>query len=91
MNQPPIKEGYATFLADGKVPFGAVRKVSPDGRDELVVYVENAGEFSVPLSAVDSVHSDKVILKRDQLTPDLRDAIVHAHDAEIDVGQMNPS
>ncbi len=91
MYQPPIKVGDGTFLADGKVPFGAVRKVSPDGRDELLVYMENAGEFAVPTSAVESVHSGKVVLKGEQLAADLRDAIRHAHDAEIDVGPMNPS
>lgn len=63
MNQHPIKEGDATSLADGKVPFGAVRKVSLDGRDELLGYVENASEFAVPTSAVESVHSGKVVFK----------------------------
>lgn len=91
MKQQQIKEGYATFLADGKVPFGAVRKISPHGREELVVYVENAGEFAVPLTAVNSVHSEKVILNGDLLGKDLRDAIGHAHDAEIDVGLMDPT
>ena len=91
MKQPQIKEGYATFLADGKVPFGAVRKIAPDGRDELVIYVENAGEFTVPMTAVEVVHSEKVILNRDHLGAELRDAIGHAHDAEIDVGLMDPS
>ena len=42
--------------------FGAVREVSPNGRPELVIYVENAGDFVVPLSAVEAVHSQKVIL-----------------------------
>ena len=91
MNQTPIAEGYATFLAGGKVPFGAVRKVSPDGRNELIVYVENAGEFAVPSSAVESVYPGKVILHGDKLSADLRDAIRHAHDAEIDVEISNPS
>ena len=77
MNQHPIKEGDATSLADGKVPFGAVRKVSLDGRDELLGYVENASEFAVPTSAVESVHSGKVIFKGDQLADDMRDAIRH--------------
>lgn len=90
MKQQQIKEGYATFLADGRVPFGAVLKVSPDGREDFVVYVENAGEFAVPLTAIESVHSEKVILNRNLLGEDLRNAIGHAHDAEIDVGLMDP-
>jgi hypothetical protein len=28
--------------------FGAVRAVSPNGQPELVIYVENAGDFVVP-------------------------------------------
>ena len=91
MEEPQIQEGFATFVADGKVPFGAVRKISKDGRPEFVVYVENAGEFTVPLTAVESVHFEKVILNPDHLDPALRDAIAHAHDAEIEVDRMDPA
>ena len=49
-----IEIGYQTFVSDGGEEFGAVREVSPNGRPELVIYVENAGEFVVPLSAVDA-------------------------------------
>jgi hypothetical protein len=44
--------------------------------------VENAGEFIVPLSAVEAVHSQKVILTCRKLDHRLRRAIGHAHDAE---------
>jgi hypothetical protein len=47
-----------------------------------VIYVENAGEFVVPLDAVESVHSQKVILNCAKLDPRLRQAIGHAHDTE---------
>jgi hypothetical protein len=47
-----------------------------------VIYVENAGDFVVPLSAVEAVHSQKVILSCGKLEPRLRRAIGHAHDAE---------
>ena len=77
-----IEVGYQTFLSDGEVAFGAVREVAPSGRPELVIYVENAGHFVVPLSAVEAVHAQKVILNAGRLTPDLREAIDHAHDAE---------
>jgi hypothetical protein len=70
------------FCSDGGEEFGAVREVSPNGRPELVIYVENAGEFVVPLSAVEAVHSQKVILNCAKLERRLRRAIGHAHDAE---------
>ena len=77
-----IEVGYETFVSDGDVAFGAVRHVAPQGRPELVIYVENAGDFVVPLAAVDAVHAQKVILNCSKLDPDLRTAIGHAHDAE---------
>ena len=55
----------------------------PQGRPELVIYVENAGDFVVPMSAVKAVHSQKVIVDCRELDSDLRDAINHAHDAEV--------
>jgi hypothetical protein len=77
-----IEVGFQTFVSDGEVAFGAVREVAPEGRPELVIYVENAGDFVVPLDAVDAVHAKKVILNRAKLDRDLRRAIGHAHDAE---------
>jgi len=47
-----------------------------------VIYVENAGDFVVPLSAVEAVHSQKVILNCGKLDRRLRQAIGHAHNAE---------
>ena len=80
--QEAIEIGYQTFVSDGSEEFGAVREVSPNGRPELVIYVENAGEFVVPLTAVEAVHSQKVILTCRKLDHRLRQAIGHAHDAE---------
>jgi hypothetical protein len=76
-----IEIGYQAFVADGGEEFGAVREISRDGRT-LTVYVENAGDFFVPVDAVLAVHSQKVIFDRDKLDDRLRDAIGHAHDAE---------
>jgi hypothetical protein len=59
--QEKIAVGFQTFVSDGGEEFGAVRAVAPHGRHELVIYVENAGDFTVPLDAVESVHSGKVI------------------------------
>jgi hypothetical protein len=77
-----IQEGFEVFLADGQHAFGAVRQVAPHGRAELVIYVENAGDFIVPLTAVAAVHAQKVILAADKLDAKLKRAIGHAHDAE---------
>jgi hypothetical protein len=77
-----IQEGFEVFLTDGEHAFGAVREVAPHGRPELVVYVENAGDFYVPFEAVHAVHSQKVILTLGKLDARLRRAISHAHDAE---------
>jgi hypothetical protein len=74
-----IEVGYQAFTSDGGEEFGAVRAVNADG---LVVYVENAGDFRVPLTAVEAVHSQKVILSCAKLSRALRRAIGHAHDAE---------
>jgi hypothetical protein len=80
--QEAIEIGYQTFVSDGGEEFGAVREVSPNGQPELVIYVENAGDFVVPLSAVAAVHSQKVILTCGKLDRRLRQAISHAHDTE---------
>ena len=80
--QGAIKEGYLVFVSDGTQGVGSVRQVEPDGRPELLVYIENAGDFVVPFSAVDNVHSEKVMLNIDKLDSRLREAIAHASDAE---------
>ncbi len=77
-----IEVGYQTFVSDGGEVFGAVREVAPHGRPELVIYVENTGDFVVPLTAVEAVHAQKVILNCGTLERRLRQAIGHAHDAE---------
>lgn len=77
-----IQEGFEVFLSDGEHAFGAVRQVAPHGRPEIMVYVENAGDFLVPLAAVEAVRAQKVIVSSDKLDPRLRRAIGHAHDAE---------
>lgn len=77
-----IEIGDLAFLSDGEAAFGAIRQVAPEGRPELVIYVENAGDFVVSLAAVEAVHAQKVILNVAKLDRDLRRAIGHAHDAE---------
>lgn len=75
-----IEVGFQAYASDGGEEFGAIREVSPHG---LVVYVENAGEFRVPLDAVAAVHSQKVVFDCRKLGEQLRQAIGHAHDGEL--------
>lgn len=77
-----IQVGFQTFVSDGgPEEFGAVREISRDGR-QITVYVENAGDFRIPVDAVLSVQSEKVTFDCKKLEPKLRAAIGHAHDAE---------
>jgi hypothetical protein len=78
MNEP-IDKGFMVFLAEGKEGIGAVRETA---RDHIVIYVENAGEFRVPRTAIRRVHDDKVILDPSQLDKKLLTAVGHAHDSE---------
>ncbi len=75
-----IEVGYQAFVSDGGEEFGAVRDVSANG---LGVYVENAGEFRVPLDAVKAVHAQKVVFECRKLDHRLRRAIGQAHDSEV--------
>lgn len=76
-----ISEGFMVFLSDGDEGIGSVREVR-HGLPELLIYIENAGDFVVPVSAVSAVHSGKVILAWDRLDLRLRNAIAHARDSE---------
>ena len=78
-----IEVGFQAFVNDSPEEFGAVRSISQDGRS-LTVYVENAGDFPVPASAVISVQSEKVTFDCARLDEKLRAAIGHAHDLETE-------
>lgn len=77
-----VKVGFQVFVEEGGEECGAVREVAPEGRDEIIVYIENAGDFVVPAGAIRSVHDAKVVLNAARLDQDLLDAIAHAHDRE---------
>lgn len=47
-----------------------------------MIYVENAGDFVVPISAVKDVYAEKVVLSRPALSLELKQALNHAHDVE---------
>jgi len=74
-----IEIGYMAFVAEGREGIGAVRGVTPV---TVVIYVENAGEFIVPMTAVRSVHDHKVMLNPRLLDEALLRAIGHVHDSE---------
>lgn len=76
-----IQIGDQAFLEEGGEEFGAVRALDPT-QEAVVVYIENRGEFSVPLRAVRSAHHGKVVFDRDRLPSAMRNAIRHAHDRE---------
>lgn len=72
--------GYQVYVEEGGEEIGAVREVH---RDHLLVYIENAGDFRVGPEGIRAVHDGKVILDLAHLDDGLREAIAHAHDAEV--------
>jgi hypothetical protein len=74
-----IREGFDVFLHDGDKGVGAVRQVR---KHELVVYIENAGDFEVPFDAIKDAEAGKVILDSGKLDPKLKAAISRAHTGE---------
>jgi hypothetical protein len=81
MSHESIQEGFDVFVHDGEKAFGAVRQARK-GASHIVVYVEGAGDFSVPLGAVKEVESGKVVLDCAKIDAGLKRAIGHAHDVE---------
>ncbi|MCC4604893.1 hypothetical protein HG421_09515 [Xanthomonas campestris pv. badrii] len=77
-----IEIGQMVFLRDGEVGVGAVRDIRNDGA-ELVINIENGGDFVLPASAVRDVHSGKVMLDVDALPEAVRQALRHPHDNEL--------
>jgi hypothetical protein len=77
-----VNVGDQVYLEDGGEEIGAVRDVYEERR-ELLVYVENAGEFTISWDAVRATHSQKVLLDPARLDAKLKEAIQHAHDAEV--------
>jgi len=76
-----VQVGDQLFLDEGGEEIGAVRKVTPD---HLVVYVEGAGDFTVPGPWVRAVHHGKVVLDKDKIDERLLAAATAAHERETD-------
>lgn len=73
---PPIEVGFQAFAKGAEEEFGAVRQVRPG---DLVIYIEDAGDTVIPLSAVIEVIEGKVILDTARLDEGVRRAIESAH------------
>jgi hypothetical protein len=78
-----IEVGYQVFVKDGGDEVGAVRDLCGH-RPEIAIYVENAVEFTVPITAIRAVHFQKVIVDQTRLPDDMRAALRRAQDAETD-------
>jgi hypothetical protein len=77
-----IQVGFQVYSKEGGEEFGAVRAVERGHRPQLVVYVENAGDFVVLPDAIKAVHDQKVIVDLTRVGDDMRNAVSHAHDRE---------
>ena len=73
---PRIEVGLQAFEKGAEEEFGAVRQVRPQ---ELVIYIEDAGDTVIPLAAVSDVVEGKVIVDAQKLDDGVRRAIAAAH------------
>lgn len=76
-----IEVGDQVYVKDGGDEIGAVRDICK-GRPEIIVYVENAGDFTVSATAITAVHFQKVIVDPALLPEPMKAAVARAHDAE---------
>jgi len=74
-----IEPGQMVFLGEGSEGVGAVRSIQAA---TMSVYVENNGEFELPLSAILKIHDQKIILDKAKLDSRFLKAVGHAHDRE---------
>ncbi|MBI4509258.1 MAG: hypothetical protein HY698_06455 [Deltaproteobacteria bacterium] len=79
---PFIEVGYPVFLLDGADAFGAVREVLFRNLPVILVNVEGAGDFAIPLEAIDKVVNKKVVVRWEMLGEALQEAIRHVQDVE---------
>lgn len=75
-----VEVGQMVFVADGEMGVGGVREVR---ETDLVVNIQNAGDFVLPLEAVRDVHDGKVVLDLERLDAPVIEALRHVHDAEL--------
>lgn len=77
-----INIGDAVFLRDGANSVGSVHRTWSSDNTSIVVYVENAGDFDVPSTAIKSAEFGKVVLEEAKLDEKMRASIKRAHSSE---------
>ena len=75
-----VEVGHMVFVSDGEMGVGGVREVR---ESEVVVNIQNAGDFVLPMAAIRDVHDGKVVLDLQRLEPQVIEALRHVHDAEL--------
>lgn len=76
-----VSIGDQVFIDGNDEEIGAVRQVLPD---QVVVYVENAGDFVVRGPHVKAAHDGKLVLDPLRAEPALLEAASHAHARETE-------
>lgn len=76
-----VQIGDQLFLEEGGEEIGAVREVASD---HLVVYVEAAGDFTVPGPWVRAAHNGKVVLDPTKCDSTFLAAAQSAHERETE-------
>lgn len=75
-----IEAGQMAFVSGSTTAIGAIRGVAGTA---ITIYVENSGDFRVPIAAVTSVHDGKVMLDTSLLEKPFLAAVGHGHDREV--------
>jgi hypothetical protein len=78
-----IRLGDQVYIAEGADPIGAVRELQSGSHPTLVVYIENAGDVTIPAMAIRAVHDGKVVLDPEKLGDPVRRALGHVRDSEV--------
>lgn len=76
-----VSVGDQVFLDGNDEEIGAVRQVLSD---QVIVYVENAGDFIVRGPHVKTAHAGKLVLDPKHVEPALLEAARAAHERETD-------
>lgn len=76
-----IKIDDQVFTRDGGQEIGAVRSIDPV-HHTILVYIENAGDFTIGAAGIRAVHAGKVILDTTNLSSSVKQAVARAHSGE---------
>jgi hypothetical protein len=78
-----IRLGDQVYTAEGTDPIGAVRELRSGSRPALIIYIENSGDITIPVPAIQAVHDGKVVLDPEKLEDGVRRALGHVRDSEV--------